>query len=144
MILGGLELPVHYWNVLWLIGDTRWTERTTLISMKSLFLDQVSIFILWSSGKGQARKGKGWLLRRKASKLKPLPRAYIKVVCALSNDTKCMTHFFREAEVTKPPTLACWDHSKSSSLQWSIHCTVTVWATPILSMGHHQRLWREN
>jgi len=57
--------------------DTRWTERTTLISMKSLFLDQVSIFILWSSGKGQARKGKGWLLRRKASKLKPLPRAYI-------------------------------------------------------------------
>ena len=37
--------------------------------------------ILWSSGKGQARMGKGWPLRRKALKLKPLPRAYIKVVC---------------------------------------------------------------
>ena len=36
---------------------------------------------LWSSGKGQARMGKGWPLRRKASKPKPLPRAYIKVGC---------------------------------------------------------------
>ena len=27
----------------------------------------------------QARMGKGWPLRQKASKLKPLPRAYIKV-----------------------------------------------------------------
>ena len=35
-------------------------------------------YILWSSGKGQARIGKGWPLRRKASKLKPLPRAYTK------------------------------------------------------------------
>ena len=107
MILGGLEFTSALLKCSLTHWDTRWTERTTLISMKSLFLDQVSIFILRSSGKGQARKGKGWLLRRKASKLKPLPRAYIKVVCALSNDTKCMTHFFREAEVTKPPTLAC-------------------------------------
>ena len=37
----------------------------------------------WSSGKGQARMGKRWPLRRKASKLKPLPRAYIKVGCHL-------------------------------------------------------------
>ena len=37
--------------------------------------------ILWSSGKGQARIGKGWQSRRKALKLKPLPRAYIKVGC---------------------------------------------------------------
>ena len=37
--------------------------------------------ILWSSGEGQARIGKGWPLRRKASKLKPEPRAYIKVGC---------------------------------------------------------------
>ena len=29
----------------------------------------------------QARIGKGWPSRRKASKLKPLPRAYIKVGC---------------------------------------------------------------
>ena len=29
--------------------------------------------------RGQARIGKGWPLRRKASKLKPEPRAYIKV-----------------------------------------------------------------
>ena len=34
---------------------------------------------LWSSGKGQARKGKEWPLRRKALKLKPLLRAYTKV-----------------------------------------------------------------
>ena len=37
--------------------------------------------ILWSSGKCQARMGKGWPLRRKASKLKPKPRAYTKVSC---------------------------------------------------------------
>ena len=36
---------------------------------------------LWSSGKGQARIGKGWQSRQKASKLKPLPRAYTKVGC---------------------------------------------------------------
>ena len=30
---------------------------------------------------GRARKGKGWPLRQKASKLKPLPRAYTKVGC---------------------------------------------------------------
>ena len=29
----------------------------------------------------QARTGKGWPLRRKTLKLKPLPRAYIKVGC---------------------------------------------------------------
>ena len=65
--------------------------------------------VLENSGycEAQARIGKGWPSRRKTLKLKHLPRAYIKVVCALSNDTKCMTHFFREAEVTKPPTLAC-------------------------------------
>ena len=34
--------------------------------------------LLWSSGKGQARKGKGWQSRRKASKLKTLPWAYTK------------------------------------------------------------------
>ena len=33
------------------------------------------------TGKGQARDGKGWPLRRKVLKLKPLPRAYIKVGC---------------------------------------------------------------
>ena len=37
--------------------------------------------ILWSSGEGQARIGKGWPLRPKAWKLKPEPRAYIKVSC---------------------------------------------------------------
>ena len=36
---------------------------------------------VWSSGKGQARIGKGWLSRWKASKLEPLPRAYTKVGC---------------------------------------------------------------
>ena len=36
---------------------------------------------LWSSGKGQARMGKGWPLRWKASKLEALPRAYTKVGC---------------------------------------------------------------
>ena len=40
-----------------------------------------TMYILWSSGKGQARIGKGWPLRWKASKLKPLPRAYTKVGC---------------------------------------------------------------
>ena len=39
------------------------------------------LWFLWSSGKGQARMGKGWPLRRKALKLKPLPRAYTKVGC---------------------------------------------------------------
>ena len=43
--------------------------------------------ILWSSGKGQARIGKGWQSRRKASKLKPLPRAYTKVGCHLPTTT---------------------------------------------------------
>ena len=42
---------------------------------------QTPISLLWSSGKGQARIGKGWQSRRKASKLKPLPRAYTKVGC---------------------------------------------------------------
>ena len=37
--------------------------------------------LLWSSGEGQARIGKGWQSRQKASKLKPEPRAYIKVGC---------------------------------------------------------------
>ena len=32
-----------------------------------------------SSGKGQARMGKGWPLRQKVLKLKPLHRAYTKV-----------------------------------------------------------------
>ena len=36
---------------------------------------------LWSSGEGQARIGKGWPSRWKASKLKPEPRAYTKVGC---------------------------------------------------------------
>ena len=33
------------------------------------------------SGKGQARIGKGWQSRQKASKLKPEPRAYTKFGC---------------------------------------------------------------
>ena len=36
---------------------------------------------LWSSGKGQARIGKGWPSRRKAFKLEPLPRVFTKVGC---------------------------------------------------------------
>ena len=36
-----------------------------------------------SSGKGQARMGKGWPLRQKVLKLKPLHRAYTKVGCHL-------------------------------------------------------------
>ena len=32
-------------EMFWTDYDMRWTERTTLISMKSLFLDQVSIFL---------------------------------------------------------------------------------------------------
>ena len=40
-------------------------------------------YLLWSSGEGQARIGKGWQSRPKASKIKPEPRAYIKVGCHL-------------------------------------------------------------
>ena len=36
---------------------------------------------LWSYCEAQARIGKGWPSRQKASKLKALPRAYIKVGC---------------------------------------------------------------
>ena len=35
--------------------------------------------LLWSSGEGQARVGKEWQSRQKASKLKAEPRAYIKI-----------------------------------------------------------------
>ena len=45
--------------------------------------DRVVALILWSSGKGQARIGKGWPLRWKALTLEPLPRAYTKVGCHL-------------------------------------------------------------
>ena len=45
--------------------------------LHSLYWD----LFLWSSGKGQARIGKGWPSRQKASKLKLLPRAYTKVGC---------------------------------------------------------------
>ena len=47
--------------------------RYTIIILKA------ALYLLLSSGKGQARTGKGWPLRRKAWKLKTLPRAYIKV-----------------------------------------------------------------
>ena len=45
---------------------------------------QVPQFIIYCEAQarvrqGRARKDKGWPLRRKASKLKPLPRAYTKV-----------------------------------------------------------------
>ena len=79
--------------------DTRSTRRI-LDSFLALFLIDMSLFketdvlnyhslkketltnpLLWSSGKGQARMGKGWPISWKASKLKPLPRAYIKVGC---------------------------------------------------------------
>ena len=42
---------------------------------EALHLRKLRKYFLWSSGKGQARKGKGWLLKQKALKLKPLPRA---------------------------------------------------------------------
>ena len=42
-------------------------------------LPNLFYFLLWSSGEGQAKIGKGWPLGRKASKLKPEPRAYTKV-----------------------------------------------------------------
>ena len=47
------------------------------------YLVPVIVKLRQGSGKGQARMGKGWPLRQKASKLKPLPRAYIKVGCHL-------------------------------------------------------------
>ena len=50
------------------------------------------IFKLWSSGKGQARIDKGWQSRQKASKLKPLPRAYTKVGCHPPPTTTTTTH----------------------------------------------------
>ena len=57
-------------------------SRTTVIDDSNCITECFNNFvILWSSGKGQARMGKGWLSRRKVSKLKPLPRAYIKVGC---------------------------------------------------------------
>jgi len=53
------------------------TRNLLLAADSYLRIAALYVQMLWSSGKGQARKGKGWLLRRKASKLKPLPRAYI-------------------------------------------------------------------
>ena len=47
----------------------------------TLFTWSSYVTFLWSSGEGQARIGKGWPLRQKASKLKPEPRAYTKVGC---------------------------------------------------------------
>ena len=44
-----------------------WAERAC-----DMWHSQLSVLLLWSSGKGQARKGKGWPLRWKASKLKLL------------------------------------------------------------------------
>ena len=48
---------------------------TILTSFPQIQPSNIAQMILWSSGKGQARIGKGWQSRWKASKLKPLPRA---------------------------------------------------------------------
>ena len=61
--------------------DWSWTENLHIIwhSLSDEVGFKIMKRLLWSSGKGQARMSKGWPARRKASKLKPLPRAYIKV-----------------------------------------------------------------
>ena len=47
-----------------------------------LFIKIIVFILSYSLGiKGSARDGKGWPLRRKAFRLKSLPRAYIKVDC---------------------------------------------------------------
>ena len=48
----------------------------------------IPLIFLWSSGEGQARIDKGWPVRRKASMLKPEPRAYTKVGCHLPTTRK--------------------------------------------------------
>ena len=58
---------------------TRVTEA--VIAVQFIMINENQVEILWSSGKGQARTGKGWPLRQKALKLKPFPIAYIKVGC---------------------------------------------------------------
>ena len=74
----------------WLISTSRVMQMILLLWSHSLIegriekllqLPTYKFEILWSSGEGQARIGKGWPLRRKASKLKPEPRAYTKVGC---------------------------------------------------------------
>ena len=55
-------------------------QKRPFFHLGNLVSPFLSIF-LWSSGKGQARIGKGWQSRRKASKLEPLPRAYTKFGC---------------------------------------------------------------
>ena len=67
----------------WYHGNEQcWNESWRHVS-NSFFNISMTInfsgWVLWSSGEGQARIGKGWPLRGKASKLKPEPRAYIKV-----------------------------------------------------------------
>ena len=62
---------------------TRSTPRIhpSLRALMKLF-PMIRFLRIWlSSGKGQARIGKGWPSGRKASKLKPLRRAYTKVGC---------------------------------------------------------------
>ena len=63
-----------------------WTHHESKMSFTFpcffLGINQLSLKSkLWSSGEGQARICKGWQSRQKASKLKPLPRAYTKVGC---------------------------------------------------------------
>ena len=57
--------------------------------------------MLWSSGKCQARIGKGWPSKWKASKLKPLPRAYIKVGCHHLWPDGAQVGWWRKGEVCR-------------------------------------------
>ena len=54
------------------------------------------------SGKSQAMIGEGWPSRRKASKLKPLPRAYIKVGCHPPTHHQCADSVHKKFEKTYP------------------------------------------
>ena len=78
----------------------------------ALHLKQFSLMvlelILWSSGKGQARIGKGWQSRRKASKPKPLPRAYTKVGCHLPTTHPPTTHPKVSLQLTTGQVVVRW------------------------------------
>ena len=50
----------------------------------------VQNLLYWNNCEAQARIGKGWQSRQKASKLKALPRAYIKIGCHPPTTTKSL------------------------------------------------------
>ena len=62
---------IHAWEVFWGEGITMPDSHTVKFIFLLVKFNVMNIVKL-SSGKGQARIGKGWPLRRKASKLEPL------------------------------------------------------------------------